>query len=171
MDISIPVIFTTAYDEYMVKALKVNSIDYLLKPIDYHELEAAIKKFRKLHTPVRVNYDKMKAFIASALHKEDHYKTRFMVSQGSKIRTVQIEEIAYFFSEDKVTFLTTRQGQKHPLDFSLDKLMNMLHPKDFFRINRQFIVGLEGIDSIHKYSPSRLKIQLKPPTDKIFSSV
>jgi DNA-binding LytR/AlgR family response regulator len=172
MDISTPIIFTTAYDEYMVKAFRVNSIDYLLKPIDAKELEAALLKFKKLRQPARVNYDEIRAFISSALHQEPEYKTRFMVSQGTKIRTVQIEEIAYFYSEDKVTFLTTKAGQRLPLDFSLDKLMSMLNPKQFFRINRQFIVGLEGIDAIHKYSPSRLKIQLKPDTEKeIFVSI
>ncbi len=164
-EVDIPVIFTTAFDEYMVKAFKVNSIDYLLKPINYEELSGALAKYNKLHKAQPYTKD-LKELLNAALHKEEKYKSRFLISLGAKIKTISIEEAAYFYSEEKITFLVTSSGQRFPVDYSLDKLIEILDPNLFFRVNRQFIVKLPAIDAIHKYSATRLKITLKPDSDK-----
>ncbi|NDK55740.1 LytR/AlgR family response regulator transcription factor [Pontibacter fetidus] len=161
-----PVVFTTAYDDYMIKAFKVNSIDYLLKPINPEELQASIAKFKKLRTTSGINSGFIKELLHSALPKEPAYKSRFLITQGSKIRTIDIADVAYFYSEEKLTFLVTKEGQRLPVDYTLEKLFNILDPKYFFRISRQFIIHLESIDTIHKYSPTRLKVELRPATTK-----
>ncbi|WP_299820185.1 LytTR family DNA-binding domain-containing protein [uncultured Pontibacter sp.] len=167
-----PVVFTTAYDDYMIKAFKVNSIDYLLKPINQDELQASITKFKKLNSTAGISSDSLKQLLNATLHKEPTYKSRFLITQGSKIRTIDIADVAYFYSEEKLTFLVTKEGQRLPVDYTLEKLSNILDPKHFFRINRQFIIHLRSINSIHKYSPTRLKVELQPATLKeIFVSI
>jgi DNA-binding LytR/AlgR family response regulator len=164
-DVEVPVIFTTAFDEYMVKAFKVNSIDYLLKPINYEELSGALNKYNKLHGSKSAT-GALKELLNAALQKEERYKSRFLITLGSKIKTISIEETAYFYSEEKITFLVTTAGGRFPVDFSLDKLTEILDPSLFFRVNRQFLVKLPSIDAIHKYSATRLKITLKPDSEK-----
>lgn len=155
-----PVIFTTAYDEYMIKAFKVNSIDYLLKPVNYDELVMAIEKFKSLHAKREApDMEKLFALISK---KEPEYKSRFMITVGTRIKSIETEEIGYFYSEDKTTFLVTKDDHALPIDFSLDKLEDMLHPKDFFRISRQCIVSFGSIDAVHTYIKGKLKLDLKP---------
>ncbi|MBK0402788.1 response regulator transcription factor [Adhaeribacter sp. BT258] len=166
IEVAGPVVFTTAYDDYTIKAFKVNSIDYLLKPINFEELEGALTKFHKLQQQVKFNPESIKEMLQAALKKEPEYKSRFLITHGAKIKTVPVEEIAYFYSEEKMTFLINQAGQRLPVDFSLDKLASVLNPKDFFRINRKFIVKMNAIDSIQKYSPTRLKLTLNPSTDQ-----
>lgn len=173
VDIDCPVIFITAFDEYLIKAFKLNSVDYLLKPFNYKELSQALDKFKKYHAPKKsFSLADIQQLLNPLVEQKSVYKERFLVSSGSKIQTIPIEEVAYFYSEEKITFLVNRSGQKFPLDLSLDKLLEVLDPAKFFRINRKFIASLESISQIHKYSPTRLKLGLVPdPKQEVFVSI
>lgn len=158
--LDVPVIFTTAYDEYTIQAFKVNSIDYLLKPINPGELAQALEKYKALHNQRRnPDLDTLLRLIGK---KEPEYRSRFMVTAGSRIKSIEVEEVAYFYSEDKLTFLATREGQHYPLDISLEKLQPQLNPRDFFRISRQFIVGFPSIQTVHAHFKGKLKLDLLP---------
>jgi DNA-binding LytR/AlgR family response regulator len=155
-----PVIFTTAYDEYMVKAFKVNSVDYLLKPLNFVELIAALDKFKALREQyAKPDFDTLLQYIGQ---RTPAYKTRFMVAVGTKIRSIEVADIAYFYADEKITFMVTREGQHLPIDFSLDKLSSLLDPTQFFRISRQFLVGFSAIDTVHTHFKGKLKLDLKP---------
>ncbi|WP_338877144.1 LytTR family DNA-binding domain-containing protein [Spirosoma sp. SC4-14] len=170
IQLTTPIIFTTAYDEYMIKAFKVNSIDYLLKPVDYDELVNALEKFKTLRS-VSSSPDLANLLQVMQQFRESPFKERFMVSIGTKIRSVETSEIAYFVSEEKATFLTTKEGQLLPLEYSLDQLSGMLNPSQFFRINRQFLVARTAIQAIHVYSAGKLKVELRPvPREEVFVS-
>ncbi|GAA4457747.1 LytTR family DNA-binding domain-containing protein [Nibrella saemangeumensis] len=173
--LTVPIIFTTAYDTYTLQAFKANSIDYLLKPIDEDELAAAIDKFKALRQTTSTaatgqpDYSALMSLLNSA-GKQD-YKDRFMVTIGTKIRSISTIDIAYFSYEDKATWLTTYDGQHISIEYSLDKLIPLLNPKDFFRVNRAFLVSLMAIKNIHTYSGSKLKVELKPnPREEVFVS-
>ena len=155
-----PVIFTTAYDEYMIKAFKVNSIDYLLKPVNLVELMAALDKYKALKEQFsKPDFNTLLQYIGQ---REPEYKTRFMITVGTKIRSIETTEIAYFYSDEKITFLVTREGQHLPIDFSLDKLATLLDPKLFFRASRQFLVGFSSIQSVLTHFKGKLKLELAP---------
>ena len=155
-----PVIFTTAYDEYMIQAFKVNSIDYLLKPISYDELVHALEKFKSLKNQfAQPNMETLLKFIGQ---KEPEYKSRFMITVGTRIRSIETNEIAYFYSEDKLTFMVTKEGQNLPIDFSLYKLTSLLNPRDFFRISRQFLVSFPSIQAVQAHIKGKLKLDLHP---------
>lgn len=169
VEVSCPVIFTTAYDEYAIKAFELNSIDYLLKPISKEKLERSIDKFKKLsQQTVQTDWKTL----ASLMDKEKReYKQRFLVYVGEHLHSVQISDIAYFYSVEKSTFLTTKKGKSYPLDLSLEKLEGMLSPKDFFRINRQYITSFDSIKRMNILSKSRIKLILEPlPSDEILIS-
>ncbi|MEI9919319.1 MAG: LytTR family DNA-binding domain-containing protein [Bacteroidota bacterium] len=157
-----PVIFTTAYDQYAIRAFEVNSIDYLLKPVQPEKLKAALAK---LHVPKDVlpDYNEVLNFIKS---NKTSYKSRFMVRLGQRIIAVPSEKIAYFYSESKLTYIVTLDGKKFPLDQPLDELVDLLDPKRFFRANRQFIVAFDSIAEIHPYFKGRIKIVLQPKSDE-----
>ncbi|GGK58319.1 LytR/AlgR family response regulator transcription factor [Rufibacter glacialis] len=172
VDVKCPIIFTTAYDEYAVKAFKVNSIDYLLKPISNEDLGAAMDKFKALHqsqpaAPV-LDMQQIMALISkgSASATVPHYKNRFLVKSGQKIRSVSTDEIAYFYAEDKIVFLITTAGHRFITDYTLDTLQEILDPEQFSRLNRQFISHIHAIDEIHPYLKGRLKVYVKPTIDK-----
>ena len=163
-NLTTPVIFTTAYDEYMIQAFKVNSIDYLLKPINYTELVAAIEKFKSLKkqfgqsaTP---DLDALLNLIGKP--KQTDHKDRFMITVGNKIRSIATSDIAYFYLEEKIVFLVTKDGLNLPVDYSLEKLAQVLNPRLFFRISRQFLVSLPAIQTIHTFSAGKLKLDLLP---------
>jgi DNA-binding LytR/AlgR family response regulator len=156
-----PVIFTTAYDEYALQAFKVNAIDYLLKPLKKTELEQAIGKYRNLQKPAEMNYQAL----ANSL-QGDKYNFRFLIRFGQNIKVVEFRDAAYFYTEDKITFIVTKEGKRYPVEPSLEKLEEMADPRAFFRINRQFIVNIECIKEMYAYSKSRVKLKLDPPTDK-----
>ncbi len=161
--LTLPVIFTTAYEEYMIKAFKVNSIDYLLKPVEYDELVAALEKFSHLRQQPQPASPDLNALLALIRKPpEPAYKERFMVSLGTKIRSVEVGDVAYFFSEEKATFLVTSEGLLLPVDYSLDQVAGMLNPTRFFRANRQFLVARPAIQTIHAYSAGKLKLDLLP---------
>lgn len=173
ISIDCPVIFITAFDEYLIKAFKLNSVDYLLKPVNFQNLSNALDKFKKYHSPKKAfTLSDIQQILNPLVEPRQSFKERFLVSSGSKIQTVPVDEVAYFYSEDKITFLVNRAGQRFPLDLSLDKLQEVLDPSNFFRINRKFIASLESISQIHKYSPTRLKLGLLPdPKQEVFVSI
>jgi DNA-binding LytR/AlgR family response regulator len=159
-----PVIFTTAYDEYALKAFKVNSIDYILKPIDEKELRAALNKFQSLNSAT--SSDKMLESIGHAMQMlTKKYKERFMIKVGEHLKSIEVEEILFFFSLEKTTFAQTKDGRKHILDFTLDQLENLLNPENYFRINRKYIINTKSIQDMISYTNSRLKLVLKTSDD------
>ena len=153
-----PVIFTTAYDEYALKAFKVNSIDYLLKPISQSELDQAIDKYKESNTlkeiPSQV-FDN----IMHLLTKK--YKTKFVIKVGEHIKVFTIEDVQCFYSMEKYTFLQNNEGRDYAISYSLDQVENLIDPAKFFRINRRFLVSFLAISNIVSYSNSRLRINLK----------
>ncbi|MGY5847105.1 LytR/AlgR family response regulator transcription factor [Salegentibacter sp. HM20] len=154
------VIFTTAYDEYALKAFKLNSVDYLLKPIDDEELEAALAKFKQNHQSVTERLDI--AGLRNLLQQpEQNYKKRFSIQLGQHIKLIEVENISCFYSENKGTYLHTTQNRSYLLDCSLEKLETELDPSQFFRINRKFIIKLNDIADILRYSNQRLELKLK----------
>ena len=164
VNIKCPIIFTTAYDQYAIEAFKVNSIDYLLKPVKKDELEKAITKFKAL-TPVAatpaIDINKL---LQSLQPAGTDYKKRFVVRYGEHIKTIDIEEVVYFYTEDKATFLCTKDARRFVVDFNLDTLDSILDPKIFFRINRQYIISIHSIAEMFAYSKSRVLIKLNPPS-------
>lgn len=173
LNITTPIIFTTAYDEYALQAFKANSVDYLLKPIDADELAAAIDKFKALrlgNTESSVDPDVFMQLMTE--QRPATYRDRFMVTVGPRLMSVPTTTIAYFYFENKATFLTTFAGQHYIIDYSLDKLGQLLDPNQFFRVNRSFLVALSAIQSIYTYSGSKLKLALLPESrHELFVSI
>jgi len=160
-----PVIFTTAYNEYALKAFKVNSIDYLLKPVDNDELSAAFKKFDSL-VKQAVPHNKVMESIEYAMQMlTKKYKERFILKVGEHLKSVEVKDILFFYSLEKATFANTTDGRKHILDFTLDQLEGLLNPDRFFRINRKYIVAADSIQDMINYTNSRLKVVMKTSDD------
>lgn len=159
-----PIIFTTAYDEYALKAFKFNSIDYLLKPIREKELAQSICKYKEL-TDANKNEVKnsIEALLATIKTDMPQYKSRFLVKLGEFYQIIETEAVAYIAIEDYLVQLTRQDGKKFIIDHSLDKLEGLLDPQEFYRINRQMIVTPFCITAIHTYTNSRLQLTLHPP--------
>jgi DNA-binding LytR/AlgR family response regulator len=170
VDISSPVIFTTAFDEYAIKAFKLKSIDYLLKPIVHEELAAALKKYEQFSGLHRNAVD-LQALYNLLTTNEKKYRERFSISVGTKIKMFEVTEIAYFFVKDKGVYLRTAKGSTYTIDFTLDKLEEMLNPTSFFRINRKYLVNITSIANMVSYSRSRVKLELKPEPDDDFDTI
>lgn len=167
VEVQSPVIFTTAYQEYAIRAFKVNSVDYLLKPIDFTELKNAIEKYTRLFTPEDDKPSLHPGIIESVKKMlEKPYKNRFVIKVGEHLRSVSTDEIHYFFSSDKTTQICTCENRVYIIDYSLDNIMELVDPEIFFRINRKCIVNRNAISDIVVYSSSRLKIKLKTETDE-----
>lgn len=162
-EVPAPVIFTTAYDQYTLKAFKVNSVDYLLKPIDPEELEQAFEKFDRLHRQIPA-YDQgaIAQVLASITQKE--YKSRFLVKVGQQLTYIPVTEVSYFYSEDGIVHALCKNGKRHILDYTLDQLQSVVDPATFFRVNRKIIISVDSIHKIHSYFNSRLKLELLPRT-------
>jgi two-component system, LytTR family, response regulator LytT len=159
------VIFTTAYDEYALRAFKLNSIDYLLKPIDEDDLEAAVNKYRgrQAKTPnLSLDFEQIRRMLANPADKT--YKKRFTVKMGQHLKMINIEDAECFYSENKGTYIHTIEGRDYLLENTLEQLENELDPAKFFRVSRKFIVSITAIKDIVVYTNSRLKIIL--PTYK-----
>ncbi len=159
------VIFTTAYDEYALKAFKLNSIDYLLKPIDEDELEIAVTKFKNnlpKQEVINFDFEQIKKMLQNPFEK--NYKTRFTIKIGQQLKIITLDEIECFFSENKGTYIHTLDNRNYLIDGTLEVLENELDPKNFFRVSRKFIIPLRTIKEIQVHSNSRLKIML--PTYK-----
>ncbi|MGE4346273.1 MAG: LytR/AlgR family response regulator transcription factor [Flavobacteriaceae bacterium] len=152
------IIFTTAYDQYALRAFKLNSIDYLLKPIDEKELTNAVEKFReRVNKKAGLDLQWIKSLLVS---EEKQYKERFSVKVGLQLKIIITPEIECFFSENKGTYIHTTENRNYLMDSTLEQLENELNPKEFFRVSRKFIVALKAIKEIQVYSNSRLKIIL-----------
>lgn len=162
IDVKSPIIFTTAYDEYALKAFKVNSIDYILKPVAKEELQAALKKFKSLSQDWHASGSKITDSISKVVDLLSRkHKERFVVKVGEHLRTIEVKDIHYFFSADKATFCHTHDTRNHVLDFTLDQLEGMVDPSGFFRINRKYLVSSKAIKDIISYTNSRLKLVLE----------
>lgn len=155
------IIFTTAYDEYALQAFKLNSIDYLLKPIDDEELESAVKKYQNLkpdRSQIVLDFDDVKKFLVNPLERE--YKKRFTIRLGQHLKIINADEIECFYSENKGTYAATKEGRNYLLDTTLENLENELSPQIFFRVSRKFYVNINHIKDIVSYTNSRLNIKL-----------
>ncbi len=163
-----PVIFTTAYDQYALQAFKVNSVDYLLKPIDEAELAAALRKLRALRAapaPAAAFDPALLAQLVQQLQQAApaaHHKTQFVVRVGEHLKVVPVEQVAYFFSLEKATFLQTVEGRKFVVDYTMDQLETLLDPRRFFRLNRAYLAQQAAIQDIVHYTNSRLQTVLRP---------
>ena len=173
VDVKSPVVFTTSYDEYALKAFKVNSIDYLLKPVQKDELQSALNKYRKMKDSYTAKVEENKAVNLDSLVKElqnklqpKEYRKRFLVKHTQKLVSIEIEEIAYFFSDGRLNFFKTTDNRKFVVDYTMDELEDMLDPKHYFRISRSFYVSINSIDKIDDYFGNRLILQLTPAVDK-----
>jgi DNA-binding LytR/AlgR family response regulator len=155
-----PVIFTTAYDQYALQAFKVNSVDYLLKPIDKQELKSALEKFKNTRTPVLPDLQ----ILLKALQTPNapRYQERFLVQQGEKVMSVPVGEVAYFEGEDRYVYLIKKDGKRFIVNYKLSDVDELLNPSDFFRLNRSFIARFDCIKSILNLSKSRVKVELEP---------
>lgn len=162
LHISTPIIFTTAYNEYAIKAFKLNSIDYLLKPIDEEELESAIEKLKNQLTD-KTPFDFQK--LLESLQNKNEYQERFMVVSGQKIKSILIDQVAYFLSEGRYVKLVTKNNEKYLLDQSLESLENKLNTHLFYRVNRKAIVSFNSIQQMIIWSKSRVKLELNPPSE------
>jgi DNA-binding LytR/AlgR family response regulator len=165
--VAVPVIFTTAYNEYALQAFRVNSIDYLLKPIEEEALGAALQKLSSLKNQLA---GKSAAFSPQQLDNLlrqplADYKTRFLTTLGDRIRYVPVEQIAYFFAEDNTVYLVTQDRKKYILDYTLDHLETLVDPRHFFRITRKYLTHIAAIGEVSRYFNSRLKVGLVPATD------
>ncbi|MDC8003555.1 LytTR family DNA-binding domain-containing protein [Aureisphaera galaxeae] len=161
VEVSSAIIFTTAFDEYALQAFKLNSIDYLLKPIDEEELEAAVEKY-KARAPqqqnVQLNFDDIKKLLTNPVERE--YKKRFTTKIGQHIKMIPVDEIECFYSENKGTYAHTVDGRDYLLDTTLENLEGEISPEVFFRINRKFYVNINAIRDIISYTNSRLQLKL-----------
>jgi len=156
-----PVIFTTAFDEYAIDAFKVNSIDYILKPITFTDVSKAISKFKNLKA---ILPNSIKEVSESFTKKK--YKDRFLVRLGNHIHSIKTDVIAMFYAEGRTVFLVTTEGKRFILDYKLEDLSGLVQPKEFFRVNRTFILNFSTINDVLVYSNSRLKISTKIKTEK-----
>ena len=162
IDIQSAVIFTTAYDEYALQAFKLNSIDYLLKPIDEDDLAKAVSKFKerlpKQQQAVTLDFNDIKKLLINPIERE--YKKRFSVKVGQHLKLINIEDIECVYSENKGTYVFTSEGRNYLLDTTLEQLENELEPHTFFRINRKYFVNINAIKDMVSYTNSRLQIKL-----------
>lgn len=164
VNISSPIIFTTAFDEYAIKAFKLKSIDYLLKPIVREELAAALKKYDHFNS-FQYNPINLQSLYNLLTTNDKKYRERFSISVGSKIKIIEVADIAFFFVMDKGVYLRTAQENTYSVDFTLDKLEEMLNPASFFRINRKYLINISAINNMVAYSRGRVKLELKPKAD------
>jgi DNA-binding LytR/AlgR family response regulator len=162
VEVPCPVIFTTAYDEYAIQAFKVNSIDYLLKPIKKTELADAFRKLQKIKPEAGADYLSM---LSALTGQGKEYLKRIVIRIGQQIKVLEIKDLAYFYIEEKIVFAVNFKGDRYPVDLSLDQLEEQLDPDRYFRINRAFIVNMESIEAMYTYSKARIKIKLKPPCE------
>lgn len=163
IEVKTPIIFCTAYDQYALKAFKLNSIDYLLKPLDPEELHTALKKFQEQQRATPTS--DLEGMIRDLIKPESKSKQRFIIKVGDQLKIVKLPEVSFFISTGKDTFLQTESGRHLPIDESLDKLEPQLPEGEFFRINRNYLLRLESIKEVRTYSNSRLKLVLHQSDD------
>lgn len=163
-----PVIFCTAYDQYALDAFQLHSIDYLLKPLQYEKLHKSLEKMKDIRQSFSASADpvQMNEIVSMIKKGEANYKSRFMVKAGAKIKAIKTDDIAYFYSHNKLSLLVTTQGEKFPIDYALDELIHMLNPSLFFHVNRKLVIHIDAAKEIHPYFKGRLKLILHPPIDE-----
>lgn len=166
-EVKSPVIFTTSYDEYALKAFKVNSVDYLLKPVQQDELQAALDKYKKLKggNKADISLDHLVKELQQKLQPKE-FRKRFLVKHAQKLVSIEVEDIAYFYSDGRLNFFKTNDNRKFVVDYTMDELEDMLDPEQYFRISRSFYVSVGSIDKIEDYFGNRLILQLRPVVDK-----
>ncbi len=167
VEIKKPIIFITAFDEYAIDAFKVNSIDYLLKPITFDDLSNSLdklKKFKESLTEEVPSFNQLKAALSQLQQKS--YKTRFMVKLGEHIKSITVNTIAFFYAEGRNVYLYTTENRKFIIDFKLEELEDLLDPTLFYRVNRSYVIHIDAIQDVIVYSNSRLKIIPKLAYDK-----
>jgi len=164
-EVKSPVIFTTAYDEYALKAFKVNSIDYILKPVDKTELANALRKLESLKN-IQPTQEVLMQSISQAMSMlTKKYKERFVIKVGEHLKTVDVKNILYFYSQEKTTFCHTTDNRNHILDFTLEQLEGLVDSAEYFRVNRKYLVRGDSIQDIITYTNSRLRLVLKDSQD------
>lgn len=171
--LQVPVIFITAYDEYAIQAFDLNSIDYLLKPINIEKLKKSLEKLEQIKKTFLFDSNQALKDIYLSLRNFSSYpyKTRFLVNKGDILQSIAIEEIAYFFAQDKYVFLTTHSNERYIINHTLDDLQEKINQQDFFRINRQFLCSFRSIKKINTFFNYKLKIELLPnPGEEQFVS-
>lgn len=164
VEVNFPVIFTTSYDQYALEAFSMKSVDYLLKPIRYERMEKALIKFKEWQQPpFKDVQEELTSIIQEAIGQPNaSYKERWLVRNGNLIQAVPTTEIAYFYSDQKTSLLMTKEGKRFPVDLSLDKVMELLDPQFYFRLNRKYIVHIDSAAKMHPYFKGRLKVELVP---------
>ncbi len=165
VEMTCPVVFTTAFDQYAIKAFRVNAIDYLLKPIDEEELAVVLEKL-KTKTQTKTSTEVFQNLLTQFSKPIAAHKTRLLIKQGANLNFIETVDIAYFFSEDSLTQFFSYANKKHLIEFTLDEMAKQLNPTEFFRINRKMIVSLKSIKKISSYFNSRLKLELNPNFDE-----
>jgi DNA-binding LytR/AlgR family response regulator len=168
VEVKSPVIFITSYDEYALKAFKVNSIDYLLKPVQKEDLQLALDKFTKIHQSASQDTTSMEKLIKGLqerLHPKE-FRKRFLVKQANKMVSIEVTDIAYFFSDNGLNFFMTKGGNRYLVDYLMDEIETMLDPENFFRASRSLIVTFSSIEKIEDYFGNRLILKLQPSFDK-----
>ncbi|HKK25613.1 MAG TPA: LytTR family DNA-binding domain-containing protein [Gracilimonas sp.] len=158
--ISTPLVFTTAYDQYAIRAFQHNSISYLLKPIRKKELKESLEKFERFRSAFSIDFETIRSIYQG---EKPAYKKRFLISIGEKLKKIEVTDIAYFYAMDKSVFCRTFENKALPIDQSLDALEELLDPEIFFRINRKYIVNMNAIEQMIAWSRSRIKLELNPP--------
>ena len=153
----IGVIFSTAFDQYAIEAFKVHALYYLLKPIKQEELELAMQRYKEY----REKDSDYRQIVNKLLSRQPQDK-RFLIRMGQSLRLVHQQDIAYFYTSDKITFMMTREGRKYPVDYTLENLEEMIDPSKFFRINRQYIIHIDAIQQMHAHTKARVRIDLLP---------
>lgn len=159
--IDFPVIFTTAFDEYLLKAFKVNSIDYLLKPIKPDELAQALEKYQRLHQSRPEPSIDFSSLLKQINRSETRYKSRFLVKQGDKMLAIRTEDIVCFHSKHGVVHISTKSNKTYLSDFTLDELTQQLNPQCFYRANRQFLINADYIGTVHRHFKGKLLVEVE----------
>ncbi len=180
LQVTTPIIFTTAYDEYAIRAFDQNSLAYLLKPIDSEALTRALDKYDRYSRPQKEVNDSLRLLLDNYTAKSNSagasgFKKRVMVSYGGKMQTVLIQDVACFYAHERAVYLVTRQGKRYVIDESMEKIESWTSPDEFFRVNRQYLIHIEAVREVVQYSARKLKVNLSVetpdlvlvPTDKI----
>jgi len=171
VEVKSPVIFTTAYDEYAIRAFQLNSIDYLLKPVKLTELMRAVNKYESLRNQFGHAADESVTISKTQLESllgpgQKEHKSRFVAKVGDQIKYIPVEEVAYFYADDNVVFLISKHTNRYIIEYSIEEIDSLVDPKHFFRLNRAVVANISAINKVYKYVNSRLKVELKPLSEK-----
>ena len=162
VEVDTPVIFTTAFDQYTLQAFKVNSVDYLLKPIDEVDLQKAVDKYQQIYRANTIFNQASLVKVIKSFQQKENFRQRFLIKQGKDFIYLPVEEIAYLYSSDGMTFIIDTHKKRHLLDTTLDAIEKELNPKNFYRISRKQIIHIQSVSKIFAYFNHRLKLELRP---------